>query len=168
MRSVFSRIGSLRLTYIASESGDLKVSWLNSNPSEAHLIFDWAFAMNLLFRLFGDVRFNASQLVTSSYPPLPLRRAMATTTAYAAVMEKWNPALKEKALHALRTALKYSEHAFATILGEKMSAEGLTDAYSPLGKEHYKHLMEYSFELQKRLAPFSYEKMFDSGTPMPT
>ncbi len=165
MRSVFSRIGSLWLTHIANTSGNLKPSWLNSNLSEAHLIFDWAFAMNLLFRLFGDVRFNASQLATSSYPPLPLRRAMATEMAYNAVMSRWNPALKEKASHALQAAMKYSEHAFATILGEKISTEGLVDAYSTLGKEHRKRLMEYSFELQKKLAPFSYEIMFDPGAP---
>lgn len=165
MRSVFSRIGSLWLTHIANASGNLKTSWLNSNPSEAHLIFDWAFAMNLLFRLFGDVRFNASQLVTSSYPPLPLRRAMATEIAYGAVMSRWNPALKEKASHALQTAMKYSEHAFATILGEKISTGGLVDAYSTLGKEHRKRLLEYSFDLQKKLAPFSYEIMFDPGAP---
>lgn len=164
LRSVFSRIGSIRLTFIAGESGNLKASWLDSNPSEAHLIFDWAFAMNLLFRLFGDVRFNASQLVTSSYPPLPLRRAMATEIA-GPVMERWNPALKEKISHALQTAMKYSEHAFATILGEKISTGGLADAYSTLGKEHRTRLLEYSFELQKRLAPFSYETMFDSGAP---
>ena len=107
MRSVFSRIESIKLTYNAHKSDNLKFpSWLDSNPSESHLIFDWAFAMNSFFRLFGDVRFNTSQLTANSYPPLPLRRTMATTTAYAAVMERWNPALKEKGLHSLQTAMK--------------------------------------------------------------
>jgi hypothetical protein len=166
MRSVFSRIESIKLSHIAYASNASKFpSWLDSNPSEARLIFDWAFAMNSLFRLFGDVRFNSSQLATNSYPPLPLRRAMATEIAYSAVMARWNPALKEKTLHALQTAMKYSEHAFAMILGEEISIGGLADAYSTLGKEHHKHLLEYSFRLQKQLAPFSYETMFDSAVP---
>jgi hypothetical protein len=169
MRSVISRIASLKLTYIGHASGNSEIfPWLDSNPSEAHLIFDWAFAMNLLFRLFGDVRFNTSQLATNPYPPLPLRRVMATTIAYGAVMGQWNPTLKEKALHALQTAMKYSEHAFAAVLGEKISTEGLADAYSPLGREHHKCLMKYSFELQKQLAPFSYETIFDLGAPPTT
>ncbi len=165
MRSVFSRIGSLKLTHIAGKTSNLKVSWLDSNLSEENLIFDWAISMNLLFRLFGDVRFNASQLVTSSYPPLPLRRAMATEAAYVAVMGSWDSALKNNASHALHMAMKYSEHAFAIILGGKVSVEGLTVAYGTSGKEHRKRLMAQSVEMQKRLEPFSYETMFDPNKP---
>jgi hypothetical protein len=88
---------------------------------------------------------------------------MATTAAYGFVMQHWNPALKDKALHALQTALKYSEAAFATILGEQPSGQGLADAFSPSGKEHYKRLLAYSFELQRRLEPFCHERMFDTS-----
>jgi hypothetical protein len=166
MRSVFSGIESLQLVHTTSDLQ--KPLWAESAPSEGRLIFDWALAMNSLFRLFGDARFNSSQLATKSYPPLPLRRAMATVVAYGAIMENWNPELKEKGLHALRTAMKYTEYAFATILGEDIKAKGLMDAFSPLGKEHHKRLFEFSFELQNRLAPFSYEKMFafDANPPV--
>ena len=152
-RSVFSTIASLKLTHEAL----VKPAWLDSPWNESQLIFDWAFAMNSLFRVFGDVRFDSSQLATNSYPPLPIRRAMATATAYAAVMGSWNSALKDKTLLALRTATKYTEYAFATILGEKVAMEGLADAYSPLGQEHYRRLRDRFPELQERLVPFAYE-----------
>jgi hypothetical protein len=116
--------------------------------------------VNSLFRLFGDQKFNGYHLVTNSYPPVPLRRAMATGTAYATIIENWDSSLKEKALHALRTATKYTEHSFSTILGENMTAEGLNNAYSQLGHEHHMRLIKYSSELEKRLAQFSYEKIF--------
>jgi hypothetical protein len=158
MRSVHSAIQSLKLLHEIFKLE--KPRWADSPPSEGLQIFGWAFAMNTLFRLFGDIRFNPSQLETETYPPLPLRRAMASNAAYMFVMSGWDAALKEKVLHSLATAMKYTEFAFATILGEKVSTAGLTDAYNPLSHAHGKQLIGYSLKLQKALDPFAYETTF--------
>jgi hypothetical protein len=165
-RSAFSGISSLIETYKARSKET--PPWARSPENEGQLIFDWAFAMNLLFRIFGDSRFNAPQILTTTYPPLPLRRAMVTSFAYGFVMRDWDPALKEPALHALQSALKYSEASFATILGENPSGLALADAFGPLGKEHFDRLVAFSFGLQQRLAPFCYEDMFDTNAGPPS
>ena len=40
--------------------------------------------MHTLFRLFGDIQFRTSDLTTETYPPLPVRLAIARATAYLA------------------------------------------------------------------------------------
>ena len=85
---------------------------------------------------------------------------MATNAAYMFVMSNWNTEIKEKGLHSLKTAMKYTEFAFATILGEKVSTAGLTDAYNPLSHAHGKDLISYSVKLQQSLDPFAYEPTF--------
>lgn len=156
-RSVLSGIDSIQLTH--GTPGFEKPPWTNSALKPAERIFDWALAMNSLFRLFGDSRFNPSNLEMMAYPPFPIRRAMATAAAYTFVMTEY-PALKDKALDALRLAMAYTEAAFSMILGIDQSAEGLRDAYSSSGKEHYKRLVAYWHgDLRERLATFSYEDL---------
>jgi hypothetical protein len=83
---------------------------------------------------------------------------MATTMASIVILEKWNTVLEDKAHHALKTALQYTELAYATILGEKVSIDGLIETYSQPGFDYYKDLGTLSFDLQKRINRFSYEK----------
>ena len=166
-RSVFSGIASVQLTHAMPNLE--KPPWDSSPLRPETMIFDWAFAMNSLFRLFGDSRFSSSELATTVHPPLPIRRAMATGTAYASVMA-WDPELKDKALKSLRAAMLYTELAFSVILGIDPSTEGLRDAYTPLGREHYKRLWAcWNGGLRKRLATFSYEDLFvdDFGSDRP-
>ena len=113
--------------------------------------------MNTLFRLFGDPKFDPAHLANEFYPPLPLRRAMATATACGVVMH-WDSTLKEKAELSFRTAIKYTEYAFAVILDEEVNLTNLNDAFSPLGKEYYKRLISRISELQKKLNPYCYER----------
>jgi hypothetical protein len=151
---MYSRVQSVRLTF---ENVALPPPWSNSVRSEEQLLFDSSVAMNILFRIFGDARFDLSILQTNSYPPFPLRRAIASISGYGFVAEYWDVNLKEKALRALRSALKYTEHAFAVILGEPETSEGLSSAFSSLGQQQHRLLAERFDELQQRLAPFRYE-----------
>jgi hypothetical protein len=161
-RSVFSSIASIKLAY-ATPNREVP-PWASSPLTVERMIFDWAFAMNSLFRLFGDSRFNSSELATTAYPPLPMRRAIATAMACLSVIW-WDQGLKDKASKALNMAMHYTEGAFSMILGIDPSTEGLADAYSPSGREHYKRLMAcWKGELRKRLAEFRYEDLF-SGEP---
>jgi Peptidase family M48 len=155
MRAVLSRFASLQLSH--ANQNPAPAPWSARPLSEAHLIFLWAFAMNSLFQLFGDVRFNARPAAPESYPPLPLRRAMASVTAYAVVIDHWNSALKEQALHALRTAMTYAEHALGVIFGESASPKYGDDVFSSLGQGHHHQLMVQLLSLQGKLAPYSHE-----------
>jgi hypothetical protein len=165
MRSTFSGIQSLRETRAKFKTAI--PHWGNSPRSVGRLIFDWAVAVNTLFRLFGDVRFSPSDLATNPYPPLPLRRLMAMRAAFASATEHWNQALKEKAKLATQIALKHTEHAFATILGGKIKVEGLKDADGQEARVHITNLFKRSLILQKRLAPFSYEGLFKMESAVP-
>jgi len=78
-RSVFSGIASIQLTHAMPNLE--RRPWANSPPRPETMIFDWAFAMNSLFRLFGDSRFNSSGLARMTYPPLPIRRPPGSGTA---------------------------------------------------------------------------------------
>ena len=158
LRSVIAGVQSLKQRHEAFQNRSPE--WSDKPSSERHLIFNWAFAMNTLFRLFRDSQFDPSQIEASPYPPLTLRRSMASVTAYAAVKDSWNPNVADQAGHSLRTAAKYSEFAFAKILGKKVSTQGLDDAFGEIGKVHHKRLLKCSADLQAKLAPFCYESLF--------
>jgi hypothetical protein len=157
-RSFIARLGSMRST--ASIPGQGAPPWLNVPPSLEQLVFDCAFSVNSLFRIFGDIRFAGSDLNVASYPPLPLRRAMLTLGALAAA-----PAdLKETASAALKGAMIGAESAFATITGVSISAGGIDDAFGPEGRAHMKRLADCWFGgLRDRLVPFAFEP--DRGPP---
>ena len=151
-RSFFARLGSMGST--ATIPGQGAPPWLNAPPRLEQLVFDCAFSVNSLFRIFGDIRFAGSDLTAASYPPLPLRRARLALSALAAA-----PAdLKETAKGALRNAIIDAESAFATITGESMSTGGMDDAFSPEGTAHLKRLDDCWYGgLRDRLVPFAFE-----------
>ena len=155
MRSIHSAVETLKLHH---RHYQVQIPlWYDSPPSERFLIFSWAFSMNTFFRLFGDIRFKPTELQDKKYPPISLRRVMATNTAYALIASNWNIGLKQEALHSLQTAMKYSEYAFSIILDEKISTEGLADAYAPASHSYVKELIDYTSELQQKLTPYSFE-----------
>lgn len=159
MRSVQSGISSIKLIHGVKDP--TPPAWSDAPLNVSHLIFLWAVATNTFFRLFGDARFDPSHLATQSYLPLALRRAMASTTAYVNVTALWTPSLKKETLFTLRTATKYTEHAFAVILGEQPSPRNLNDVFSPLGREHHQRLITRLSKLQNKLDPFCYEQAFE-------
>jgi hypothetical protein len=167
MRTVASGCQSIELTLKTPNLDN--PPWLPQRPDLGALLFDWAFAMNSFFRLFGDSRFNAPDLKTLTHPPPPLRRAIATANAYAFLSQNRHAVRQDAVLKPLRLAMKYSEFAFATILGENMSAEGLSDAYQPSGREHHILLMEcWRGGLRDRIAPFAYERDADQSVDFPS
>ena len=124
-RSIVSRIDSLKLT-----SQDLSASgipWAPTADVPDQLISDWVVSVNILFRLFGDIRFSHSELNSSGYPPIPIRRALCESVAWGAITQIWNDKLESVARRALQFGRNQVEEAFAHILGEAASPEGLTD-----------------------------------------
>jgi hypothetical protein len=155
-RSIWSCVASIELTLATPNLAN--APWLPSRRlGLTDLIFDWAFAINSLFRLFGDKRFNPGDLETEVYPPHPLRRVIATNIAYTGLVFR-EPGRKGIVLPVLRDAMVYTDLAFARILGEEVRADGLDVAWSPLGKEHHERLLNESLRtLNDRLAPFAFE-----------
>ena len=74
-RSVYARCYSLFQT--ATLNSGQTLPWSTRPITVESLQFDWAFAVNVLFRLFGDRPFAGIDLDLESYPPLALRRRMA-------------------------------------------------------------------------------------------
>jgi len=121
-------------------------------------LLDWWISLNILFRVFGDVRFTHSDLNDSSYPPLPLRRAMCEMAAWSTAKNIWGDQFASVARNVLQAGRNEAELAFATILDEEPSVEGLQQAFSKSGIEHAIGLEDYwNSKLLERLRPFSYE-----------
>jgi hypothetical protein len=154
-RSTLSAIASLELTLARTDYD--KSSFLATRMSLEHLLFDWAFAMNTVFRLLGDIRFSPNEAKCSSYPPLPLRRLMATRAAHFLVVNGWDASFHETALTALREAAVYSEVAFMRIIGQEHGGAGLR-AFRTEGIEYHDRLMGFwRNAVGPRLAPFAFE-----------
>jgi len=133
-RSVGSRIASLQLT--CENPNYLSRPWNTSLDKRLQHIFDWGLSFNILFRLFGDVRFTLEDLRNSPYPPLSLRRIMTEFVALTGIERIWDPNLRKPASSALREARIEAESAFGLILGTDISVAGLHDAVT-----HRKHAM---------------------------
>jgi hypothetical protein len=155
-RSIISRIDSLRVTAQSLNKG--RAPWASGDDSPAYLIRDWSIALNILFRLFGDIRFTHVDISNSNHPPVPLRRSMCEVAAFWAVCNQWDPALKHAAKEALVSGREEAEQAFSIILGQKTSTDSLREAFGDEAREYAVRLEQYwNTELVEKLRPFSYE-----------
>jgi hypothetical protein len=157
MRSIIANAASLELT--TRNAARFQHPWTSALPDLETLIWDWAFAMHTFFRLFGDIQFRPSELTTETYPPLPVRRAIARATAYLAfAVRDPTPSCKEMVLRTLTAAAEYCEVAFAKILGTKVSTQGYLAALGPAAKEHHDRLIACWYGgLRDRVLAFAYE-----------
>lgn len=154
--SVISRIDSLRVTTKNPNVG--RAPWAPDDDSPAYLIRDWSISLNILFRLFGDIRFTHVDINNSNHPPVPLRRAMCEVAAYWAVCNQWDQTLRHAAEQSLVSGREEAERAFSIMLGQPSSTEDLREAFSEEGREYAVRLEEYwNSELVEKLRPFSYE-----------
>ncbi len=98
-RSIFAAAASLELT--SRNADQFQHPWASAPPNLETLIWDWAFALHTLFRLFGDIQFRPEELAANTYPPLPVRRAIARATAYTAfALRDSEPTRKQMVLRA--------------------------------------------------------------------
>jgi hypothetical protein len=157
-RSITSRIDSLRMTL---KSGSTQiVTWRPNQEAEFLLMFDWAISLNILFRLFGDERFSKVDPMRAAYPSLPVRQLTCFATAIEAVDLAWDPNLKSAAKRALGMALRETEFAFATTLGEDFNGNPMGDYLSKADSEHLKKIGEYFVTtVTERLRPYAYEQI---------
>ena len=122
-------------------------------------VFDYSFSANLLFRLFGDERFVGRNLASDSYPPIGLRRRFIYGGGCDLARRNLTSDRQDIVRRALEAGMVAVEHAFATVVGEEVSAAGLEDAFTSEGQEHFKLLVELGEkELAAKLKPFSYDR----------
>lgn len=128
-------------------------------------LLDYSFSVNLLFRLFGDKRFVGKDLRLDTYPPIGLRRRFILGGACALAQKDLPLDYHETVQQALQAGMVAVEHAFSTIVGEKVSAESLDDAFSSEGQKHYKLLADFSKnEMAAKLKPFTFEQLNESDS----
>ncbi|QDU44593.1 hypothetical protein Mal52_30780 [Symmachiella dynata] len=125
--------------------------------SLGQLAFDYSFSANILFRLFGDMRFIGSDFAVESYPPIALRRSFIYGGGCDLVRKELTPDRQDTVLRALEAGMFAAEHAFSGATGEDVAVTGLEEAFSDKGHAHFKRLVELSDrELAEKLQPFSY------------
>jgi hypothetical protein len=153
-RSIISRIDSLRLTFDSPDRPT--VPWRPSVERSVEMIFDWAISINILFRLFGDVRFSRSDLVDSAYPPLPVRLMMCDGAALRMATTIWGAEVEASVREALEMAYIETQAAFATVLGVQFAPPGFESIKAAV--EHVTELSKYwSSVLIEALIPYAYD-----------
>ena len=160
-RSIISRIDSLRVTINNASAGS--APWRPNHEDPGLMIFDWAISLNILFRLFGDLRFSQVEPAISAYPPLALRRALCEASAYEAVGILWDSALMKLTQRALFLAKMETELSFAKMLGEKFDANQARQPMPQIERDHIDQIVKYWNEaVSDRLKQFSYEQYSSS------
>ena len=155
-RSIYARSNSMFMT-AESTASEIPL-WAESPASIEAFQYDWSFAVNVLFRLFGDKRFAGSDLDDRTYPPLPLRRRMAMDYASQLLLEHWGVENKDKISDAIDGSVKATEFSFLAI-GAAPSEGGLADAFSEDANQHIKKLHDVWSKLIPKLLPYSHEKL---------
>ncbi len=155
-KSIVSRMFSAKLNFQAG----VVPPWLNEPRTPGHFMFDALFSTSCFFRLFGDQRFTCDNLTRDLYPPLPVRQGIAAATAMFFVQTEWDQSLKDTAAQASRLAITATEHSYAAILGDELPREGLSEASSDVGKQHWLNLLKHwDAEVKEKLSPFAYEPL---------
>ncbi|WP_044256600.1 M48 family metalloprotease [Rhodopirellula sp. SWK7] len=157
-RSVFARSNSMYMSFESNESN--KPPWLKRRATAADYQFDWAFSVNVLFRLFGDEKFAPADLVSSGYPPLPLRRRMAMEYACRVLMyhvgDKFDGSIKDTIVGSMASC----EESF-TAIGAEPAKGGIESAFSDESTNHFHRLNGLWASMRAELQEYSYESLDD-------
>lgn len=157
-RSVAARCHSMLGT--ANSAGDNFPPWATAPLAADAWQFDWAFAVNTLFRLFGDPQFAGSDLTAQPYPPLPLRRKMAMETGLNLLVNVWGEERRQEARHALYSSVTETESSFCSV-GAGVGDGGFVETDTVSAREHINRIVDSWTALRGKLQPFSYEQLGD-------
>jgi len=155
-RSIFARCKSQFMT--AENNEGRRFPWSDKPVVIESLQFDWAFAVNVLFRLFGDHRFADIDLDSVSYPPLALRRRLAMDFGFTLLLRNWGREHESKIFDALAGSIRTTEDAFIAI-GASSAKGGFDEAYADVGTQHVKRIVECWNGLKPELERYSFESL---------
>jgi hypothetical protein len=153
-RSILARCFSLFQT--AKNNTGQTLPWTDNPVTVESMQFDWAFAVNVLFRLFGDKNFDGSNLEATAYPPMPLRRRMAMDYGGHLLLQNWGMEHEDKIKKLLVESIRVSENSFRAIDAPEPDG-GFANALGEKATEHLRRLRERWDELKPNLASFAFE-----------
>lgn len=155
-RSIDARCGSNYLT--TKHNKGVVPEWSDKPLSVDDTQFDWAFAVNVLFRLFGDEVFTGADLQAHSYPPLALRRRLALDFAANTLLRKLGGEHRAMISRLLTDSVEETEKAFFEI-GAGKSGGGFQTAFGEEATKHTDMIRQRRKELLHTLRPHSYESL---------
>ncbi len=155
-RSIYARCYSMFMT--PERNAGQSLPWTGQPARVEGMQFDWAFAVNVVFRLFGDKRFSGINLESASYPPLPLRRRLAMDFGCHVLIENWCREHEEKIESSLVGSVKITEDSFLAI-GADPAEGGFAEAFSDEASQHIARLSDCWEKLRSDLVPFAYESL---------
>jgi hypothetical protein len=125
-------------------------------------LFNWAFAVSIFFRVFGDESFAGVKLAEIPYPPIRVRQMVALSTAMTYVQERWDRGLEDTCGESLSDAVAQAEEAFSVITGKPRETDGLREAMGP-GMRHVMDTLvaHWKTSLRKEVEPFAHAKLPD-------
>ncbi len=144
----YSALGTARI------AGEKFPPWSIASRHPGEWQFDWGFAVNTLFRLFGDPMFSGVQ----PYPPLPLRRRLAMDSAIHLLTQAWGDKQIKLAREVILWAVLRTEAAFEAV-GADSSDGGLNDTNTPQSIDHTKRIAAAWQAVESKLKPQSYERL---------
>jgi hypothetical protein len=156
MRTVGARCHSMYMT--ANRNAGVTPAWSTKPVTAQHFQYDWLFAANVLFRLFGDKRFSKTDLDATMYPPWPIRRRIAMDHAANTLLRHWAEGTKELISETVMGAVKTSEFSFAAI-GAPPPEGGFADAFNEESTSHIRKIGQCYQDLLPGLQKHSYEPL---------
>jgi hypothetical protein len=121
-------------------------------------VFDWSFAVGALFRLFGIDSLAKTDLTTSNYPPVTIRRLMVTETLLAQAELFWGNGIRGDCIKGAGEASLAMENAFSVLSGKPWPS--MEQAFGgTLGSyiDYSRDLMVFcKDELEQQLKPYSH------------
>ena len=156
-RSAFSRVSSV--IHTAEIENGKEWQW---KPGKVEgwddLLFETAFAVHTLFRIFGEESFNKVHVDQNPYPPVALRRMMLDCGFLYAVQRLHKSGKLERARSIIATARKNADLCIAHILGVPANLEDLETAYTEEGGAHFHKLQcVWNYELKDKVTPYAFE-----------
>jgi hypothetical protein len=157
-RAIFANLASIEDT--VKYHGQLEAPWsINRHPTIPEMLFDCCFAVNTLFRVFGDKRMTGVE-ISGPYPPMPLRRQSLVSLMLGYSKHYWNEMYEESIKPEIKWAVSETELAYAAITGDEPSDEVRQNVFGDqtIMKSHLQQIIEcMEGGLRERLKPFAYE-----------
>lgn len=156
-RSIYSRAHSAQLLF---ESTDLETIQKHQNRTItiSDLQFDWMFAVNVLFRMFGDASFASDRLEKSDYPPLAMRRAMAMDYTYRLLRSKYGEQNKDALFATIEYAIVAAEKSFE-LIGASIAEGGFNQSFEADSIKHMEKVIGCWNSIKSEVALHTHEDL---------
>lgn len=155
-RSVYSRCDSILTT--AKSQANNRLAWSSKPVIVDELLSNWAFSVNILFRLFGDRTYTKHDLEFQSYPPFPIRRRLALEYGRLMLLDVLGEKHRDMITQCVLQSVYAAEGCFDAI-GAPSSFGGFEEAIDEESSNHITKIHGCWETLSRELMPFAYESL---------